>query len=312
MKKRLFIGFAITVVVLLFLVRSISWNEVYLRIRSANPLLIAIASALNFLTIAARTARWQILLSGITTIGIAKTFRSYMGTLAINSVIPFRIGEAYRAHSLSRATGTSISKVVSTILVDRSLDVISFGVVVLMTALLCTLPSAIASKTYGTAFASIALVASFPIVARVRKAIAGSQRSSTKPFAAWLESLLSSYGCLSYRQAAWCGLLSLFSWIIQIGVALLICYAVGLKPPLGGAALIVIAVNLAMALPVTPAAIGVFQVAFLLAAMSYGFDREIAMAAATILQMTLVIPVMIVGIALLNRDLLQHSSSRKE
>lgn len=307
MKKRLLIGLAVTAVVLLFLVRSISWNEVCCRIRSANPLLIAIASALNFLTIAARSTRWHILLSGITTTGIAKTFRSYMGTLAINSVVPFRIGEAYRAHSLSRATGTSISKVVSTILVDRSLDVISFGVVVLITATLSALPSDMASKTYGTAFASIALVASFPIVAKVRKAIARSQRSSTNPIAAWLESLLSSYGSMSYQQGLWCGLLSLFSWIVQIGVALLTCYAVGLKPPLGGAALIVIAVNLAMALPVTPAAIGVFQVAFLVAAMSYGFDRQIAMAAATIFQMTLVIPVMIVGIALLNRDLLQYS-----
>lgn len=299
---------AISGLVLFPVFHSISWKEVYNQIKSANLTLIAIGATLNFITVGARAARWHILLRRIKPTGFGRVFRSYMGGLAVNSVMPFRLGEAYRAHSVSSTTGTSITMVASTILTDRSFDAISFGLIVMLAACFLALPMGLASKAYGTAFASMALIATFPIVSIIKKSITRSNCFSGSRIPVWLESILRSYGCMSALQAVWCALLSLLSWIAQIAVASIVCHAVGLKIALGGAALVVIAINLAMALPVTPAAIGVFQAAFLLAATAYGFDKQIAMAAAMILQTTLVVPVLVVGVSVLNRDLLRYSN----
>ncbi len=311
MKKRLLIGVAISGVILFLLFRSISWKEVYNQIRSANLFLIAMAAALNFMTIGARMVRWHILLRSISTVEFGDVFRSYMGGLAVSSVVPFRLGEAYRAHAISSSTKASITGVISTILADRSFDAISFGLMVLVAAYFLSFPEGVASKTYVTAFASIALVASFPLVSMFRKNISRSNLTSGSRILRWLESVLRSYGSISAPQAFWCSLLSIASWAVQIAVAWIVCLSAGLEIPPGGAALIVIAVNLAMALPVTPAAIGVFQVAFLLAAAAYGLDKQTAMAAATILQITLVVPVLVVGILVINRNLIRSSNQRR-
>jgi uncharacterized membrane protein YbhN (UPF0104 family) len=63
----------------------------------------------------------------------------------------------------------------------------------------------------------------------------------------------------------------------------------------------VFAVNAASTLPLTPANIGVFQIAFLVTLSAYGFDRMSGFAVAALFQAVLVVPVTTVGLVMLNR-----------
>jgi uncharacterized membrane protein YbhN (UPF0104 family) len=93
--------------------------------------------------------------------------------------------------------------------------------------------------------------------------------------------------------------MSLLSIMLHVLVAYLSAMSVGIAIPFGALVIAVLAVNAVSAVPLTPANVGVFQVAFLLALAVYGIGKSSAMAVGTIFQGALVLPVVVVGLAAL-------------
>jgi uncharacterized protein (TIRG00374 family) len=232
---------------------------------------------------------------GLTTVGIA-----------VNSVVPLRAGEALRSYLLSARWKISKRESVSTVLVDRSFDAISFGLVLLLTARLFQLPAAMSGKTYGWGLASLALVISLPLFGWLGKSVKGQPREKFSSdiqhkIALKLEPLSRGYSSLTARTSLQCLVLSLLSWVVQVGVALLAARSLGIGLPLGGVILAVLAVNLVGVFPLTPANVGVFQFAFLFALSAYGVDKMSSVAVGTVYQAAIVVPVIAVGLVLANR-----------
>ena len=305
MRKRTIIGICITALLIAGMLKAVPPSEVLPYIKETNPLYFALACIVNFATVALRARRWQLLIGHIRRIPYLETFKLMTIGIAVNSVIPLRAGEAMRSYSLASRWNLGKRESVSTVLVDRSFDVVSFGLLLLVATRLMKLPEAMSSQTYGLAFSSLALAVSFPVVAWLGRTIRhqpDEKYSSElqRNIALKLEPLSRGYSSLSCTAAIASIGLSLVAWTAQIFVAVLASRAVGISLPLGTIALAVFAVNVASALPLTPANIGVFQIAFLFTLSAYGFDKASSFAVATVFQAALVIPVTVFGLILLN------------
>jgi uncharacterized protein (TIRG00374 family) len=314
MKTKTIIGMVLTVVIVGGLFIVVPPSQVIPHLRSTNPIYLVLACLVNFATIALRAKRWHILIGRIREIRFIEVFKLLVIGITVNSVIPLRAGEAMRAYSLASRWSIGKAKAISTVLADKSFDAMSFGVLVLVATRIFELPPIVSSKTYGLAFSSLALMLSFPIVAHFGKTIRHKPKNEfasalQRKIALKVEPLMRGYSSLSPRVSLASAVLSVAAWIVQIVVAILVARAVGITLPLGAVVMAVFAVNIAAALPLTPAGVGVFQIAFLVTLSAYGFDKMASFAVAALFQAVLVIPVTVLGLALLNHRRKAQTSS---
>jgi uncharacterized membrane protein YbhN (UPF0104 family) len=87
-------------------------------------------------------------------------------------------------------------------------------------------------------------------------------------------------------------------WLVDMGMVVLVLYAVGIELPLAGALFILFAINLTIALPSTPAGAGAFEVGAIAAMHMLGVAHAPAFAFALIYHVLQVVPLVIVGLAL--------------
>jgi uncharacterized protein (TIRG00374 family) len=305
MKTRLIIGLVFTVAVVAGLLYAVPPGEVIPHLRKTKPLYLILACIINFATIGLKAKRWQILIEYVKRVPMWEAFKLLTIGIAVNSVVPMRAGEALRSYSLATEWGIGKREAVSTVLVDRSFDPISFGLVLLIVSQIFGLPPAMAARTYGLALSSVAVIVSFPIIAWLGRSVRDKPRERFSSelqhkIALKLEPLSRGYASLTPGRAVAALGLSMGSWLVQVVVALLAARAVGITLPLGGVVMAVLAVNLVGVFPLTPANVGIFQFAFLFALSAYGVDRMSSVAVATVYQAALVIPVVLVGLILLN------------
>jgi uncharacterized protein (TIRG00374 family) len=306
MRKKTIIGIAATVAVVVGLLKAVPPGKVLPHLRATEPLYFGLACLVNLMTIALRARRWQILVSTVKRVPFQETFNMLMVGLAVSSVIPLRAGEAVRSYSMAKHCGIGKRESVSTVLLDKSFDAISFGLLILLAARIFGLAPPTEVSTYGYILSSVALVFSIPLVAWLGRSVKDRPRERfasdlQHKIAVKLEPLSRGYASLTVSASIRSGILSILAWIVQFMVAFIAARAVGVRLPLAGLVMAVFAVNAVSVLPLTPANVGVFQVAFLITLSAYGVDRSSSLAVATVFQAALVIPVTVLGLILFHR-----------
>ena len=317
MNKKIIIGVIIAAAVIAGLVIAVPPSEVLPYFREADPLYFLAACLVNMLSVVFRARRWQLIAAPLKRAGFLDVFRYFTLGLAVNSVIPLRAGEAMRSYAMSVRWNMAKREAVSTVLVDRSFDVVSFGLLVLISAQVFELPGALGASTTSLAISSLAVAISFPVFARLGKTYRNRREEDfsnrfQRGLARKLEPLSRGYSALTPGTVLQVFPLSLLSIMLHVLVAHLAAAAVGVQLPFGGLVIAVLAVNAASGLPLTPANVGVFQIAFALALSVYGIDKSTAVAVGTIFQGALVLPVIVVGLAALLYERKHRDSAEAE
>jgi len=133
--KALF-GVAVTVVLLWWALRGVSFAEVWAQMRQGDPLLLTAAVAVATFGFVIRALRWKLLLA---TVRADTSLRSRFAAVSIgfmaNNVLPARVGEFARAYAFSRLEPVSASAAFGSLVVERFLD----GVVLLLLLVVPTL-----------------------------------------------------------------------------------------------------------------------------------------------------------------------------
>src|SRR5690606_34996007 len=117
------IGVLLSLLLLAWALRDVSFSEVLLRIRAADPVLLTISIVVTLMGFYIRALRWGILLAPVQASipyrpRLAATFIGF----AANNVLPARIGEFARAFSLSRLVRIRTASAFATLVVERLLD----------------------------------------------------------------------------------------------------------------------------------------------------------------------------------------------
>ncbi|HEX9016994.1 MAG TPA: lysylphosphatidylglycerol synthase transmembrane domain-containing protein, partial [Chloroflexota bacterium] len=100
MKKRYWLGLAISVVLVVVLLRSIEIASVATAFRHADLIYLLPAILLYFAGIVPRAIRWGILLAPVRKIEFRRLYRVLIVGFMANDILPLRAGEAVRAFML--------------------------------------------------------------------------------------------------------------------------------------------------------------------------------------------------------------------
>jgi uncharacterized protein (TIRG00374 family) len=255
-----------------------------------------------------RAWRWQYLFRAETRPPFGKVLAAMLLGQFFNNVLPARAGEAARIIYLNQTAGTSRAESTGTVVLERIYDVLS--VLILLFVLVPWLPhvSWIRGAAILAVVLTVVLVAIFVIVAlyQERPIRAALRPLARLPFLSVerLEAVAVNlvHGLVALRRprlALVSMALTTLSWIVLGFAAWFVMrgFHLGLSPVAGILANITVA--LALILPSSPGAIGVFEAAVVLAAKAYGVSDAKAFSFALVVHIVNYLPYIAAGVLIL-------------
>jgi glycosyltransferase 2 family protein len=293
------IGLAVSAVSLWILSQAVDIGAALDVVATASPLWIAVMVVTVFVDVAARGARWQVLLAPLVTIPYRRVLGyTYVGYLA-NNVLPARLGELFRSHALGEGEGVSRTTVLGTVVVERVVDTVIVVALAALAVVVLSVRGAMTSAVLlGAAFVTLLVVGLGLAMALHR--LPGADRV-TAYAARWprvvetarrLREGLAVAG--RPRTLGGALVLSAVAWSASIATFLAGGQAVGVELTVAQGALLSSGVALATIVPSGPGFLGTFELTAVGIMGSFGVDRDSAFAMALLVH-AMIIAVTSVG-----------------
>lgn len=287
---RLWLGLALSAGSIAFLIRSINPADVWGALQSANYLLVVPSIALVFFTMLFKAFRWQ-LLFGSTRPRVRKLFSALLVGYMANAILPARLGELVRAYNLGQNGQVSTSQALSTIVVEKVLDV---GTVLLILVILIPFAS-LPSWAFGMGLAGAALACALVIVVAllaslgervvepVSRLLERAPLVSRLPVKGQLVSFVRGFSALKDRHliipvALW----SILVWAGAAAINYVMLLAFFPHATLLAALFVLAVTNLGMAVPSAPSYIGVFHYLVVISLAAFGLDHSLSLSYAIV------------------------------
>jgi uncharacterized protein (TIRG00374 family) len=302
--------------------RGVDWAAVGGAARGASPGPLLLGAVIHFGSFAAKSAIWWIFLQPIGGISYALALRATAVGYALNNVVIAHGGDAARVVIVGREHKVSTAPVLAALALERLFDVVGYIVVLGLAVLLLPLPEMFApARIPAMVLLALVTVAAAVVLLRhprsrfarridVRATDAthgvprgtpdgGAFGRAVRAMSAYLRHFGSAIAAVPTRRRLFAALgLSLASWACQVATYHLIARAAGLPISLVGSLAATLAVNLSLVARVTPGHVGVWQLAYAMAATAFGISRDAALGAAFLIQMTQNIPTTLLGVLL--------------
>jgi glycosyltransferase 2 family protein len=313
---------AFTVVFGYLAVRNVDVDELGRSLSESNYWFLLPAFALLALAFFLRIVRWRCLFSPRTRPGLLPATQALIVGQFVNSVLPFRAGDAARIVVLRPLGGPGRVETAGTVVVERVFDVL--GLLLLLFVLLPVVPEVTWLRAAGVLVIVLVLALALAVAAlRVygERAIGFFLRPLARlPFlsearvdAATRNLTVGVIALRSGRIALIAFSWTLVSWLV-LGASfwcLMLGFDFGLSPVAG--LLVVIATGLSHLLPSGPAALGVFEAAAVVALGAYGIPQTQALSYALVVHALNVLPFLLAGLVVVNlrREVLGAALRRK-
>lgn len=301
-------GILVSLVAFIAVLYFADLDEVVQTIRLADYRYLPLVILLFVGSIAARAVAWRTLLREQVSVG--KAFLTLNEGYLLNNILPFRLGEFGRAFLLSRTAGFSFWEVISTIVVERVFDV---GIMAGL--LLSTLPFVIgAAWARSAAFgAALLVLVGFVVLYLVANNQGRVRQLVEKVTGRWpkiqtfgrekLDAIFSGLAALTSvvrfaRVLVWL----LVCWALNIGWYYLLLLAFLPQAAFLWVVFAVGAVSLGVALPSSPAYIGVFEAAIVGGLTLFSVDPSLALAFALTAHVIYLAGTSMLGVYALVRD----------
>jgi uncharacterized protein (TIRG00374 family) len=302
------LGLAVTLAFGYLAVRDAHLGDVWDGVREMSALWLVPAFVLLACSVLLRAVRWAALFAPETRPPLRDVLRALLASYVVNNLLPLRPGEVLRVVMLKRRAATSAAEAGMTVIVERAYDVLALLLLLFVSAPL--LPEV----TWLDAAAVLAAVLVVGLVAAIVLVAVWGERPfvwAVRPLArfapvteARLEEIARNAvaglaGLRRPRVAAVAFAWTLLSWfgLAASNAALLAGFDTGLSTSdtvLCGL-LAVVATNLALILPSSPAALGVFEAATVVALKAFGVDHSLALSYALVLHALNLIPYVALG-----------------
>jgi uncharacterized protein (TIRG00374 family) len=305
--RRILPGLLVSLVALAVLFYFVDVQELGRALALADYRYVLLAIGITLLWLLVRAFAWRTLLRDKVSLGTA--FFTLNEGYLLNNLLPFRLGEVGRAFLLSRKAPVGFWQVISTIIIERILDLaIAVGL------LFATLPFVVGATGAGQLAVSVGLLvlvglAGLYLLARNRDwAMRMFERVSARlPLlrrmgggaSAFFDGLAVLTDGGRFLRAA--GFM-LLNWVLGIGQYIMMVRAFfpG-APPLWGAFTLGVAA-LGVAAPSSPGSVGVFEGAVVFALSVFGQNQSVALALAFVLHLVQIGTTGVLGAMALGRD----------
>lgn len=289
------LGYAVSAICLAAIAFRVDWHTFVIHVRQAQALPIAIATALLTVTYFLFALRWRLLLSFEPKPSLIQVGSFLMLGYLGNLMLPMRAGDAARVLLIRNAYGRGATRALSSILLERLLDVLTvllFGAAV---AFIATLPGAILSALVLTAvLAGLVIPILIFIAVRPSHAISALQVvmrpfspriahalvDEVHDFATALQIIVPDRG--SIQRVVGIVTSTVLGWT-SYGAAMIACTAAfDVHPAVAAGLLIMVVTCLGSAIPSSPGSLGVYHGLAVLALSVWEVNFDLALSVATV------------------------------
>lgn len=312
----------ISLVFLYLAMRGLQWGKLWELFRQADYLYSVPALLLLVLINLTRAYRWRLLFYPDTQIPLSRIFWFVNIGYFFNNVLPAKAGEVVRGYLAGRLISGGIGQALSSLLIERLLDVLT--VVVLLVVLIPFVDLPAWATWGGLLFGALAVGGTGILVVLSRFGERGVEWATRfvariplighPKIQSFLRDLLGGFGVLTMRKLLpgvvagsafiWLGY-ALFNYMFV--AAFRMTYL-----PFSAVALVLCATGFSMVLPSLPGAIGVFELAAVQALSVYGVEQTAASSYALGLHAFTNISLILFGLVGLMREGLSYSHIRRE
>lgn len=321
--RRFALGLIVTVVCVGVLVELIDWSTTADALRSANPKYILFAISCLVLSLAAKTARWRLLLPSGSNVTTPRLYRILHISFLLNNILPARLGDVARVAMTSRQPGVRFGHVLSSMLTERVTDSVTLIAGFIIVSPFLPIPSEYTGWLHIAWFSVGGLVAAIALGAILwRRLCRLARRLSLSRFVPGNQRVRDE--AVSFREG-WRQLFSRqhilriwgWSWMAWMGafaINYMLMQSLDIDAPVTVAVLLTCTTNLAMLLPSSPGYVGVFHAAATLSLLPFDVGPSRAFSFAILAHLVNVVPVSLLGAAFLlwGRESLSFRSSRDD
>ncbi|MBC7234729.1 MAG: flippase-like domain-containing protein [Chloroflexi bacterium] len=321
-RQRLIIGIIVSLLFLYLAMRKIDWQELWQAFRQADYIYLLPALALLLAINWVRAYRWRLLMYPDTHLPLPQVFRIVNIGYFFNNILPAKAGEIVRGYLVGRLISGGIGQALSTLLIERLLDVLTLVVLLVILIPLVELPTW--AMRGGLLFGAGAIGGTIVLIILSRFGrrgvdwvwrlvgrlpVVGSPR-----FKAALQNLVDGFAVLTMRRLLpgiivssaliWLGYAT-FNYILMAAFHLQYL-------PFWGAALVLCATGFAMVVPSSPGAMGVFEWAGVQALAVYAVSSSVAFGYMLGLHAFTNLALILLGLIGLMREGISYSQIRRQ
>jgi uncharacterized protein (TIRG00374 family) len=309
-----FLTVGLVIAGLWYLSTRVSLQEIGSALAGASPGFVLLAVLIMVITIFLKGWRWQLMFaSEQPTLHFSPAFWSTALGQYVNLVVPFlRLGEIARLYAVNQETGISAVRAAGTLVVEKTLDLIFFGLTIAFILPFVILPDYVNDQESIILLVPVLLLILLYALSFQTEFVIRIWRIIVRPLPDRVENwflriAVSGLEGLAALRNPRLSLLLLASSLVIALLSVLLPYslfpAFDIPLTLLDAALIHIVVSVAIAPPSTPAKIGVFNGAAALMLYQFGLKNEaIIFGYAILFYLVVIIPQIIMGIIAASRS----------
>jgi uncharacterized membrane protein YbhN (UPF0104 family) len=257
-------------------------------------------AVLNLANTGVEAVRWRLLARPVAPgVRWRSTFNGFLAGIVGNVVLPLRLGDGARAYVFAEAERLPLATAISTVMLDRLLDMSAFVALAVLTVSVAPLPAQVARAIPWTVAGLGVLSASvFALVAWDRRRTRG-----TCPRAGWVgaqvDRLRAGFSGLRTVRLGPAVAAAALSWALKVALVWTMFRAFNLPLPLAAPAVLQVVVNLGIAVAGTPGNVGSFELATMAALSLFGVPNDLAFSFGAALHVTEVLPMVALGLVMM-------------
>lgn len=277
-------GFALGIVALFLILKDVHWSTFFLNLQKMRFLWLFPIISLNFVIFWFKAKRWQIVFRPVQPLSMMMMYKTVVAGYMASNLFPTRLGEVVTVYYLNKKTKISRVTVAGTLFAERIIDWLSFLLLATALVFFTEVPEWL---RFGVA--SLWGLTIFLYSLSLFYLRRNPSRIFFQKLQKGIQSLRSPGLTISSLSV------SLAGWFFQALMVYWIHLAFSLTLPLWSVVLILVSVHLAMAIPTTPAQIGVFEYACVLSYSFLGIDENLGTLLGFMYHFLQVIPNLLVG-----------------
>lgn len=303
-RKKQFWGALIGLILLVYCVKDLKWEELTYLAGRVNLLYLAAAALSGFVYMFVKGMRWRLMVSQQKKIGVQRAVTLYSVGQLLGIIMPVLTGQVGRVMLFSRKEGLRKTVVFSTIVLEVLFDAVSLIIFMFITSLAFAFPSEYRYMSFVVAAITVVAMILLYLILHYRDGLENISQKRLRhrwpgayitikkfirSFAKGIEMLKSSqhmFGTLFLSLASWTSHM-LMIWFLTLGF--------GFELPFAAAAVIMIINTIVLMVPITPGNAGTFEVAVSGSLAAFSIGRSDAVLFALVLHLLDFLPVVIFG-----------------
>lgn len=304
------VGLAVSAIFTYLAVRSVDFDVFWAGIKESDWRWLMAAVVVLAAALVLRAIRWRLMFRTETRPPLQAALNASLIGYLFNNILPARAGEAARVVVLHQETGASRAEAAATTIGERVYDVVVLLLLLFVASPFLPDVGWLRRAAFVSLVLAVLLVGSIVVMKKYRerpaqvalRPLALLPRLSVERTDQAGTNLFRGMGAfLDSRLAVTALVLTVLSWLIAAASFWLALRGFSPHATFGAGLLVVIATNLALVIPSSPAAIGVFEASTLAALSVYGFDESTALAYAVVVHGLNFLIYVAVGLFVLHR-----------